>query len=229
MNPDLYKYAARLIVLFTAMPFHECAHAFISYKLGDPTAKMQGRLSLNPLKHLDLMGSVFLVFAGFGWAKPVPVDPRYYKNPKTGMALSSLAGPVSNLLLAFVSMIFYKFALYGYYANPSQGLYYVTLILSTMVITNVVLAIFNLIPVPPFDGSRVFGLILPEKAYWSIMRYERYILGGVFILLIGARFIPALSNAIYGPLNAIENGVLSALGWLTGFVDPLAIRLFGLA
>ncbi len=98
-----------------------------------------------------------------------------------------------------------------------------------MVITTVVLAIFTLIPVPPFDGSRVFGLILPEKAYWSIMRYERYILGGVFILLIAARFIPALSNAIYGPLNAIENGVLSALGWLTGFVDPLAIRLFGLA
>ena len=229
MNPDQYKYVARLIVLFTAMPIHESAHAFVSYKLGDPTAKQQGRLTLNPLKHLDLMGSVFLVFAGFGWAKPVPVDPRYYKNPKTGMALSSLAGPVSNLLLAFVCMILHKFAVYAFYASQSQVLYYAALILSTMVLTNVVLAIFNLIPVPPFDGSRVFGLILPEKAYWSVMRYERYILGAVFILLVGARFIPALANVIYGPLNAVENAVLSALGWLTGFVDPLAIRLFGLA
>ncbi len=228
MNPDLYKYVARLIVLFTAMPIHESAHAFVSYLLGDPTAKNQGRLTLNPLRHLDLMGGVFLVFAGFGWAKPVPVDPRYYKNPKTGMALSSLAGPVSNLLLALVSMIFYKFALYGYYANRSLAVYYLALILSTMVITNVVLAVFNLIPIPPFDGSRVFGLFLPQKFYWGVMRYERYILGGVFVLLLAARFVPPVANVIYGPLTALENGIISALSWMTGFIDPLAIRLFNL-
>ena len=228
MNPDLYKYVARLIVLFTALPVHECAHAFVSYKLGDPTAKEQGRLTLNPLRHLDLMGSAFLLFAGFGWAKPVPIDPRYYKNPKKGMAISALAGPVSNLLMAYLAMIAYKFCAYGYYATRSTVLYYGQLILSTMVLINVVLAVFNLIPIPPFDGSRIFSVFLSEKAYFGIMKYERYILGGVFVLLMAANFIPAVGDAVYGPLNTLENGVLSALDWLTGLVDPLARAVFHL-
>ncbi|MEG2525465.1 MAG: site-2 protease family protein, partial [Oscillospiraceae bacterium] len=171
MNPDIFQYLARGIVLLTAIPVHESAHAYVSYKLGDPTAKNLGRLSLNPLRHFDVLGCVSMLIIGIGWAKPVPIDPRYYKNPKAGMALSALAGPVSNFLMAFVAMIFYKIALFSYAASGgSQIVRMFAVLLQAMVLINISLGIFNLIPVPPFDGSRIFGFFLPEHVYWGIMK-----------------------------------------------------------
>ncbi|MEG1985114.1 MAG: site-2 protease family protein, partial [Oscillospiraceae bacterium] len=216
MSSDAYKYIARFLVLFLAIPVHESAHAYVSYRLGDPTAKNMGRLTLNPLKHFDLMGCISMLVVGIGWAKPVPIDPRYYKDPKKGMALSALAGPVSNLLMAFVGMIFYKISFYSYYASSeSQVLYYVTLILQTMVLINISLAIFNMMPVPPFDGSRILGVILPERMYFGIMKYERYIFFAMFALL----FLGVFDK----PLYYANNALFDVLNWLTKFVDSIVL------
>ncbi len=224
MNTEVFanlpQYIARIIVLLVSIPVHESAHAWASLKLGDPTAKNLGRLSLNPMRHFDLMGGLCMVFIGIGWAKPVPIDPRYYKNPKAGMAISSAAGPISNIIMAFIAMILYKTALYAYYAsNGATALYYVSLLLMYMVYINVALGIFNLMPVPPFDGSRIFGFFLPDKIYWGIMKYERYIFIGVLALL----FFGVLDV----PLAAARNGVFTALDFLTKPVDWLASSVFG--
>ncbi len=205
---------SRLIVLFLAIPIHETAHAYISYRLGDPTAKAMGRLTLNPLKHIDPVGALCMLTTGIGWAKPVPVDPRYYRDRKGGMALSALAGPVSNLLLAFVSLILSKVFLWINLAlSPSgQGvvfwLYYIFYLVS---IINISLGIFNLLPVPPFDGSKIFGAVLPERVYFGIMRYERYIFIGIFALL--------MLGVLDAPLAAANSFVFSLLDVLTRFVD----------
>ena len=112
------------LILFTAFPIHECAHAFAAHLMGDDTAKEQGRMTLNPIKHIDLWGTVLMLFAGFGWAKPVPINPNNFKNRKLGMALSSLAGPVSNLILAYISIILYKVGLIVYFKFAWQGFWF---------------------------------------------------------------------------------------------------------
>lgn len=226
MNTDfianLPQYAARVVALLVSIPVHESAHAWASLKLGDPTAKNMGRLSLNPLRHFDPVGCICMIVMGIGWARPVPIDPRYYKNPKAGMALSSAAGPASNIAMAFVAMILYKIAAYGYFAsNGATALYYIALLLMYMVYINVALGIFNLIPVPPFDGSRIFGFFLPDKAYWGIMKYERYIFIGVLALV----FLGVLDK----PLAAAQGGVFTALDFLTKPVDLLARAVLGVS
>ena len=217
---NLPQYVARALVLLVSIPVHESAHAWASLRLGDPTARDMGRLSLNPMRHFDVLGCVSMLVLGIGWAKPVPIDPRYYKNPKAGMALSSAAGPASNILMAFVAMIFYKTAIYAYSASGgSDVLYYVALVLFYMVWINITLGIFNLMPVPPFDGSRIFGYFLPDKAYWSVMKYERYIFIAVLIVMV--------TGVLGKPLNAAVNGVFDAMDFLTRPVDLLAGSLSG--
>ncbi|MEG1558199.1 MAG: site-2 protease family protein, partial [Oscillospiraceae bacterium] len=184
MNFDISTIIARFVVLITAIPVHEAAHAFISNKLGDPTAKNCGRLTLNPLAHFDIMGSLCLLLTGIGWAKPVPIDVRYFQNRKSGMAISALAGPVSNLILAYISMILYKTLAYFAIINSLTWLDPICSVLSFMVVINVSLGIFNLLPVPPFDGSRIFGALLPDKIYFGIMKYEQYIFIVIFALLM---------------------------------------------
>lgn len=179
MNSNITMFLARAIVLIIAIPVHESAHALVSYWLGDPTAKQAGRITMNPFKHFDLMGSLCLLFAGIGWAKPVPIDPRYYRNPKRDMALSALAGPVSNILMASVAIIILKLFVFVFQVEGAVWIF-VAEVLYYMVIVNITLGIFNLLPVPPFDGSRIFLTFLPAKAYFGVMKYERYIMIAVF-------------------------------------------------
>lgn len=186
-----------------ALSLHEAAHAFVAFKMGDRTAFNLGRVTLNPAKHLDLYGSLCMLIFGYGWAKPVPINARNFRNPKNGMALTALAGPLTNLLLGLIGAIMYVLTMviaksadimvFGsmntyFPVTDNANLVHLILILlrffNYFAYMNFVLAIFNMIPVPPFDGSRFFSLFLPAKWYFGIMRYERYTLIAVLVINI---------------------------------------------
>ena len=193
----LYLLYFAVSVLLTLI-LHEIAHGYVAYRCGDPTAKMLGRLSLDPRKHLDPIGTLCLVFLGFGWAKPVPVDPRYFRRPKQGMALTALAGPVSNFLLALV-LLFAGRLVYDYapYSAANQRL--LTFLLTTAILS-LGLGLFNLIPIPPLDGSKVLFSLLPDRAYNMMLRYERYgmlLLWAVVLLGVGDRWMSAAIQWTY--------------------------------
>lgn len=183
-------------VLF-ALSFHEAAHGYIAYKMGDRTAYNLGRVTLNPAKHLNPLGTLLMLVFGFGWANPVPINARNFKNPKWGMALTAIAGPISNLLLGGVGAIFTAIAFFTFatliptYLPALAAHYYYEAIYSVVItffsyfgLINFIYAFFNLIPLPPFDGSRFFFTFLPPKWYFGIMKVERFIMIGVFILLL---------------------------------------------
>ena len=171
---------SRAFVIFCCTPVHELAHGYAAYKLGDDTAKYQGRLTFNPLAHLDPIGTIMIFVFGFGYAKPVPVNPVKFKNPRKDMALTALAGPVANIIMAFVS-VFIAYII-GAFAN-SQLLSLIAVFFYYAASVNAMLAVFNLIPVPPLDGSRIFSVFLSDKKYFAIMRYERYIMIGFMVLI----------------------------------------------
>ena len=207
------------VVIFLTLPIHEFAHGFVSTKLGDPTPRYQGRLTLNPMAHIDWMGALGIVLFGIGWAKPVQVNARYYKNSKFGMALVALAGPVSNLIVAFVSLFLYKsLEVIAEFSNTDTNVILLSLIAYFFVSIaqiNIYLAVFNLIPIPPFDGSRILFVILPQKYYFNIMRYERYIFIGVFALLyIGVFDLPLsfLSSKLFDGIYGLANLPFALLG-----------------
>ncbi len=214
IGASLLELALRLIIVLIALTFHETAHGWMAAKLGDPTAKAMGRLSLNPLKHLDPIGFLCMLLFRFGWAKPVPVDPRNFKNPKRDMALTALAGPVSNLLLAFVILIPFEILrtllLSGVFAIRSEFGVNLFLVFYNFVYSfhflNITLAIFNFIPVPPLDGSRVLLAVLPARLYFGVMRYERWLSLGIMLLLV--------LGVLDGPLTFLAGAVSSGMSWI---------------
>ena len=171
----------RVASVFLCLTIHETCHGLAAYALGDPTAKRAHRLSLNPLRHIDWLGLIMMVAAGFGWAKPVPVDPRYFRKPKQGMALTALAGPASNLLLS-VLLLFAARLVLGHYADTALCAGALDFLLMTAYMS-IGLGLFNLIPISPLDGSKVLFSFLPDRAYMTLMRYEKYGMALLFVLV----------------------------------------------
>ena len=198
---SLWDAVGRVIAIFLCLTVHETCHGLAAYALGDPTAKSMHRLSLNPLRHIDWIGLLMMFAVGFGWAKPVPVDPRYFKKPKQGMALTALAGPVSNLLLAVAALALLRGAILVL-PGTNWAIWLVNFLLELSILS-VGLGLFNLIPIPPLDGSKVLAAFLPDRAYVTLMRYERY---GILVLLV-LSFLNlgsiSISRAIYAVWSAL--------------------------
>jgi len=224
MNLSLERLIMLLPLMVIALPVHELAHGYVAYKLGDPTAKDAGRLTLNPLKHLDPFGLIMMVVAGVGWAKPVPVNSGYFKNRKAGMILVSIAGPLSNLVLAFIFKLLWGLvgklitigAIVISTAAMDTFISYLIDFFYIFVSINISLAIFNLIPVPPLDGSRLISAFVPEESYYRFARYEQYI-GLAFIILVTvlpsntfSSFIHFFADPIY---SSMESLVLRVYGF----------------
>ena len=237
MNFDSVYIISLLLTIpgvFLTLAVHECAHGWASYQLGDPTARNLGRLTLNPLKHIDPLGLICMIFFRFGWAKPVPVNARYYKKPRRDMALVAAAGPASNLVMLIVAMLLlhasffiydlavtqnYSFAYFWNLSFTNSGLpipkeigaklmFLWFTFLKNLCILNASLAVFNLLPIPPLDGSRIAFIFLPVRFYFGIMRYERIIQTAMFVLLFIGVFDGLLSfttsNLIRGTLWLVE-------------------------
>lgn len=198
-----------VFIMLCVLPLHEFAHGWVACKLGDPTAKNAGRLTLNPIRSLDPAGAIGMLLFGFGWAKPVPVDPRYFKNPKRGMAVTALAGPASNLLAAFVGAFLTvgmsRAAMNGLTVFLFQVLYY-------YVMVNIALAVFNLLPIPPLDGSRIVGMFLSDKTLAAYYRQQQRWSFLLIILLASGKF----ARPLYAAQEAVAGWFFRAAGFVLG-------------
>ncbi len=219
------SYLINIPIVLLALSAHECAHGYAAYKMGDRTAKNLGRLTLNPFKHLDLMGALCMVLFRFGWAKPVPVNARNFRNPKWGMAITALAGPLTNFLMSFLGALLYRIAavlLFPVMQGTTVGTttYWLVMLVLTFLqmfaILNLSLAIFNLIPIPPFDGSRIAFVLLPDKWYFRIMKYEQYLMIALLVLLAVSRYAGWPS-----PISTVVDWVLRGFDWLFDLIPFL--------
>ena len=196
----------RVLGVFLCLTVHETCHGLAAYALGDPTAKREHRLSLNPLHHIDWFGLAAMLLVGFGWAKPVPVDMRYFKKPKQGMAITALAGPVSNLLLA-VLLLFISRLVLEHYADTALCSGALDFLLMTAYMS-IGLGLFNLIPISPLDGSKVVFAFLPDRAYMTLMRYEKYGMAVLFVLVWLGVGDNILSEGIYQVYSLLINPIV---------------------
>ncbi len=228
---DLPALALRIPVILLALCVHETAHGWAANKLGDPTARNLGRLTLNPLKHLDPLGTICMLFFGFGWARPVPIMTRNFKNPKRDMALSAAAGPISNLLLALIGLLGSRifrtvmvntgliFEQNGLLYAATESTFAVNLITYTQLFfnlfygLNVSLAVFNLLPVPPLDGSRIWFSFLPARLYFKVMQHEQTIQ----LILMAALWMGFLDK----PLSLLVGLVMRGMEWIIGLIPFL--------
>ena len=206
---------------------HECSHGYIAYKLGDPTAKMMGRLTANPIKHIDPFGLIMFVVVGFGWAKPVPINPRYFKNPKKGMAITAAAGPISNILMAvagavivnILAILAYLFNLHNVILTSAFNF------LSYFIMLNVWFAVFNLIPIPPLDGSRIVSYFLSPKLSYYYNYVERYGFIVLILLLNLGRFSKYLDFTV--PLQVVSGWVLNGIYFVVDLIFTPLFKLLG--
>ena len=206
-----------LAVIFLTLPVHEFAHGFAATKLGDPTPRYQGRMTLNPFVHIDWIGAACILLFGFGWAKPVQVNSNNFRNPKRDMAVTALAGPLSNLIVAFAALLINNILSLIATKTLVSAFYYIGFFFYYIALINVSLAVFNLIPIPPLDGSRLLSALLPYRYYYALMRYERYIFFGLIALLwIGVLDIP---------LNFLSGAVMSFLKSIAGLPFKLIFRI----
>lgn len=208
-NINLIDLAMRIAALTVAFTVHELCHGLAALALGDKTAKNDGRLTLNPIKHIDPLGMIFIIFFSFGWAKPVMVDPRNFKYPKYDMALTAVAGPISNFIMAILSTIIYYALLVS---GVGAGMGVLLLFMRYMIIINLVLGIFNLIPIPPLDGSKLFGVVLPDRLYFSYIGSGSRI--GMLII-----FIMIWTNQLTPILSTL-------LSFAVGLLDDLGMAIF---
>lgn len=193
-------------IVLIALTFHEFCHGWVSTKLGDPTPRLTGRLTLNPMASLDPVGTILMILTGFGWAKPVQINPSYYKNPKNGMAITAAAGPLSNLLLAAAAMLIYTVFVIlnyklGWFGNTIYG---ISSFIIRFVSVNLSFMVFNLIPIPPLDGSRILGIFLSNKSYFKLQQYERYSMIIIILLSLSGAF----SRIIGTGVSAVMTGLI---------------------
>lgn len=219
---------SRLMTLFLVMPVHEAAHALVAKWLGDDTAERQGRITLNPFAHLELMGAILMVTAGFGWAKPVQVNPNRMKNPRAGYALTALAGPLSNLIAAFVSILVWacllctESGMTAKFSGETTGMSSVLMLLEFLFSVNIGLAIFNLIPVPPLDGFNILRFFLGSKADRWFYEHQQQMQLGFFALIIVLNFMPEQFNILSIACDFVSDKML-------GLVVKIPMHKWGFA
>ena len=205
----IFAYA---VILLIAIPIHECSHCFMAYLLGDDTGMRSGRVTLNPIRHWDPMGTIGILTVGIGWGKPAPVNPvRGRKvSARAFMAITAAAGPISNILLSYIFMLIGKLVWFLFGASNPEVVIYVYFAFIMAARINISLAVFNLLPIPPFDGSRILLVFLKERTYFKLMQYEQYIMIGVLLL--------CWTGILDYPLTFLNNAVMSFLDFTTSFV-----------
>ncbi len=209
----LQRVLISLPAIILAIGIHEASHAFAAYSLGDNTAKNLGRLSLNPVKHIDPIGFLMLLLVGFGWAKPVPINPNNFKDYKKGTVLTALAGPVSNIVIAIIASFIYWTSIGMYVEYTKMGFVFAQMMIMIIII-NVNLAVFNLLPIPPLDGAKVAGILLPTKWYRNMLNYENMVQ-----LIIALLLFSGLLGGILSPITqSLLNLILTITKIIVGFI-----------
>ena len=214
---NLIVMAVSALAGLLCITFHEMCHALAAYAMGDPTARRAGRLTLNPLKHVDLVGLAMLAVFKVGWWKAVPIDPRRFRNPKLGMALSALAGPLSNVLLSAIAAALYTMSMFWAAYLGIGALEWLGTFFYYVFYISAGLAVFNLLPIPPLDGSKVLFAVLPPKWYWLLMRYERYGMAVLMVLL--------MTGALDVPLDFLREGLIGLLAPISQWTFELLMAL----
>ena len=218
---DVLQIITKILIIFLVLPIHECAHAWAAHKMGDETAAYSGRLTLNPLAHIDILGALCLLITGFGWAKPVPINPLKFQKQRFGIAITAAAGPLSNLAVSFIAMIIYRIVLSlpggsGYFlssAGDITGGFVILYILQFFILVNIGLAIFNLIPITPLDGSKII-------CYFTSAKLDRWIYEHQ--LIVNAVFFAVIITGILSkPLNIIGGYVYDLFWFITNFIPKL--------
>ena len=212
-------YAIILAASMLCIMFHEVSHGYTALKLGDRTAQYAGRLTFNPIRHIDIWGLLMMAIFKFGWAKPVPIDMRNFKHPVRDMAITAAAGPISNIVLAFLALLIRAALLYIYYRTNGVVAELLVTFFEYVAVLSVGLAVFNIIPIPPLDGSKVLNALLPERIYYKILTYEKY----GFLVMMVVLYIGILDT----PLMFIRSLLLDGLGRISAFPFYLLQHIFG--